>query len=482
MNAFIGSASELLHNMWPGLAAGVHILLAVTTSIHVVLTKEDTKAATAWVGLVWLSPFLGAAMYYVLGINRIRRKAVSIREGAAYSSGFLAHPPSKLPTETHFEALIALGERLSGRPLTSGNTVTPLINGDEAYPDMLRDIRNARTSISLSSYIFDNDSAGQRFLDALSEAHERGVHIRVLIDATGARYSFPSITKPLRQRGIKSALFMPNLSLKKMGTINLRSHRKLLVVDGRIGFTGGMNIREGNLLATSPRHPIQDLHFRCEGPIVRHIQEAFLEDWAFTTGEQLAGESWLPEQDSKGTVLARGILDGPDENYEKILFIILGAISRAKKSIRILTPYFLPDQTTIRMLSIAAMAGVEVDIVIPEENNILLVQWASMATVGPLLRHGVRIHLSKPPFDHSKLVLVDESWVFVGSANLDSRSLQLNFEFNIECYSPDLARDLSRIFTDKVRKSRNLTLSEVQGRALPTKVRDGVVRLLGPYL
>jgi cardiolipin synthase len=308
------------------------------------------------------------------------------------------------------------------------------------------------------------------------------VDIRVLVDATGARYSFPSITKPLKKLGIRSALFMPNLSLRKMGTINLRSHRKILVVDGKTAFTGGLNIREGNLLARNPKHPIQDLHFCFEGPVVGHIRDAFIEDWAFTTGELLSGDTWLPELTPRGDILARGILDGPDENFEKILFTILGAASRAKKSIRIVTPYFLPDQTTTRILSIAAMSGVEIDVIIPAKNNIKFVEWATISTLSPLLRHGVRIHASNPPFDHSKLVLVDDEWAFVGSSNWDSRSFQLNFEFNIECYSEALNSQLNAIFNTKLKNASPVTLDAVQNRSAPKKIRDGVVRLLSPYL
>lgn len=482
MDAFLHSGVETLQDLWPQAVGFAHFLIAALTSLHVVLTKEDTKAASAWVGLVWLSPFLGAAVYYVLGINRIRRKALSARVGSTVVRETFILSRRGSVAASDFKELVTLGDHLSLRPLTDGNRIRPLANGDEAYPQMLSAIRQAETSVALSSYIFDNDSAGQEFLHALGDAHKRGIQIRVLVDATGARYSFPSITRPLRQLNIQSALFMPNSSLRKVGTINLRSHRKILVIDGKIAFTGGLNIREGNILERKPKHPIQDLHFRCDGPVVAHIRQAFIEDWAFTTGEVLSGTDWLPNLVSAGDILARGILDGPDENYEKILYTILGAMSRAKKTIRILTPYFLPDQSTIRMLSIAAMSGIEIDIIIPERNNIVFVQWATFATIGPLLRHGVRIHLSKPPFDHSKLVLVDDSWVFVGSANWDSRSLQLNFEFNVECYSESLSAEMQVIFRKKLTNSRLISWQELQDRPLPVKIRDGAVRLFAPYL
>jgi cardiolipin synthase A/B len=471
-----------IRDLWPAMVGFGHFASAITASTHIVLTKEDSKSATGWVGLVWLSPVLGVVLYYILGINRIRRKAVATRPLTSQSKQKTQIAMPATLAGHHLEGLARLSGRLTGRQLTSGNRVTPLQNGDEAYPVMLKAIREARTTVALSSYIFDNDSAGQEFLQALGDARTRGVDIRVLVDATGARYSFPSITRPLKKLGIRSALFMPNLSLRKMGTMNLRSHRKILVVDGQTAFTGGLNIREGNLLQRNPKHPIQDLHFQFEGPVVGHIRDAFVEDWAFTTGETLSGDTWLPELTECGDISARGILDGPDENFEKILFTILGAASRAQKSIRIITPYFLPDQTTSRVLSIAALSGVEVDIIIPEKNNIKFVEWATFSTLEPLLRHGVRVHLSKPPFDHSKMVLVDDSWAFVGSSNWDSRSFQLNFEFNIECYSDVLVSKLDGVFKAKRDSSRPISLLDIQNRRTASKVRDGVVKLLSPYL
>lgn len=482
MHTTIDSFFTRIQELWPAIVAFGHFASAMTASIHVVLTKEDSKAATAWVGLVWLSPVLGVVLYYILGINRIRRKALASRPPAQLLSHEVSSERSHDLAKPRLRGLARLGGRLTGRTLTFGNYVKPLQNGDEAYPEMLQAIRDAQMSVALSSYIFDNDSAGQEFLKALEDAKSKGVDIRVLVDATGARYSFPSITKPLKKLGIRSALFMPNLSLRKMGTMNLRSHRKILVVDGKIAFTGGLNIREGNILKQNPKHPIQDLHFRFEGPVVGHIRDAFIEDWAFTTGENLAGPTWVPELVSRGEILARGILDGPDENFEKILFTILGAAARAENSIRIITPYFLPDQTTSRVLSIAALSGVNVDIIIPEKNNIKFVEWATFSTLAPLLRHGVRIHLSKAPFDHSKLVLVDDSWAFVGSSNWDSRSFQLNFEFNIECYSESLVSKLADIFAAKLKNSKQLHITDLQSRSAGQKIRDGVVRLLSPYL
>jgi cardiolipin synthase len=253
-------------------------------------------------------------------------------------------------------------------------------------------------------------------------------------------------------------------------------------VDGRCGFIGGMNIREGHYPELRPRHPIQDLHFRVEGPVVAHLQKAFVEDWAFCTGELLQGERWFPALEPAGAAPVRGIADGPDEDFEKLRLTLLGALACARSSVLIVTPYFLPDAGLITALNVTALRGVTVDIVLPERNNLRLVQWASTALLCQVLERGCRVWLSPPPFDHSKLMVVDSIWALVGSANWDPRSLRLNFEFNLECYDPELAGLLEGMALAKIRRARRVTLEEVDGRRLAVKLRDGLARLLSPYL
>jgi cardiolipin synthase len=308
------------------------------------------------------------------------------------------------------------------------------------------------------------------------------VAVRVLIDATGTRYSWPSILGTLKREGIPFARFLRTFPLRRLLEMNLRNHRKILVVDGRIGFTGGMNLRVGHWLAKQSRYPVRDLHFQIQGPVVAHLQEAFADDWFFTTDEALRGDPWFPTVESCGTVIARGIADGPDEDFDKMRWTILGALAAAQKSARIATPYFLPDPTIVAALNLAAMRGVAVDIMLPAKSNLPFVQWASTAHWWQVLERGCRIWLSPPPFDHSKLFVVDDCWSLVGSTNWDPRSLRLNFEFNVECYNPELARSLAGWFDEQLRQSRQTTLAEVDARSLPVRLRDGVARLLTPFL
>lgn len=481
---------DILTLLWPYLAAALALALPIVASGHAVLHKRDSRAAVLWVGVIWLAPIVGSILYALLGINRIQRRARSLRAPHyTYSEGALADcsPQSKAewltPEVDHLAALGSLVQQVVNQPLVTGNHVEPFANGDEAYPRMLQAIGGARHSITLSTYIFGNDHVGWEFAAALGDAVRRGVEVRVLIDDTGARYSLPTINRTLRRHGVPFARFLPTLLPWRMMVINLRNHRKILVVDGVEGFTGGLNIRAGNVLADAPRHPVQDLHFRLTGPVVGQLQESFSEDWVFCTGELLTGSIWFPEAYTyDGPVTARGISDGPDEDFEKLRWVMLGAIGCAQQSIRVATPYFLPDMALITALNVAAMRGVRVDICLPATNNLPFVAWASQALWPHLLSHGCRIWLTPPPFDHSKLMVVDEYWTLIGSANWDPRSLRLNFEFNVECYGRDFSRDMAKLFDHRTRAGHEVTLEDTRDEPLPIRLRNGIARLFTPYL
>ena len=491
MAEFLHAAWGWWIDAWPYLVIVLDLAIALATSSHAVLYKRDARAAVAWVGFIWLVPFLGALLYVLLGVNRIRRRARSLRADRPHAK----LPPnpfecsaSEFPqmvgsAAAHLATLAKVVASATGRPLLQGNRITPLQNGDVAYPAMIDAIDQARDSVLLSSYIFDNDRAGALFLEAFRRAVTRRVEVRVLIDDLGARYSWPSVIRGLERAGARVARFMPKLLPTRFRFLNLRNHRKIMVVDGRVGFTGGMNIREGCLEELRPRSPVRDLHFRVEGPVVVCLQEVLVEDWAFTTGELLQGNRWFPPPEPAGTTMARGISGGPDENFERLRMTLLGAITAARSSVTIVTPYFLPDATLVNALNVAAMRGVEVNILLPAVSNLRIVQWASTAHLWQVLERGCRVWLTPPPFDHTKLTVVDGAWVLLGSSNWDPRSLRLNFEFDLECYGCGLAELLQQWLREtRLAHARRVTLADVDGRSLPVKFRDGPARLLSPYL
>ncbi|HEX9398947.1 MAG TPA: phospholipase D-like domain-containing protein [Anaeromyxobacter sp.] len=473
----------MAHDIGTALAAALTLAVALAASGHVVLHKRDVRAALGWIAFIWLAPVIGAAAYLVFGVNRIRRRAQALRlpDVRARPAGERAPPPALSPEAAHLEPLVALADGVVRRPLVAGNSVALLPGGEVAYPAMLAAIDAAEHTVTFCTYLFDAGRAGDAFAQAFARAHERGVKVRVLIDAVGVRYRWPPMHRRLRRAGVATELFLPRLTPGWLPFVNLRNHRKVLVVDGRVGFTGGMNVRD-EFLPTDGRPPFMDLHARIEGPVVAHLQAAFAEDWLFTTGETLEGPGFYPSSRSAGSVLARGVADGPDEDFETVRWLLLGALATARERVRIVTPYFLPDAGLVTAIDVAVMRGVELDVVLPERGNLPIVQWAQTAQLWQVLERGCRVWLTPPPFDHTKLMVVDGAWSLLGSANWDPRSLRLNFELQVECFDAELARKLEKLAEERMARGRRLMLGEVDARSLAAKLRDGVARLFSPYL
>ncbi|HBK05107.1 MAG TPA: cardiolipin synthase [Acetobacteraceae bacterium] len=474
-----------MNDIWRGLLyvhadalLSADFVLVVGVTIHILLRKREVASAVGWIGLVWFAPIVGAALYAMFGVNRVRRRARRMRpqDGDPDGSG----NGNSASVETELDQLAHAVGRITERPLRSGTRVQIYQNGDEAYPPMLAAIAAANASVGLSSYIFHDDEWGGRFIVALVAAQARGVEVRVLIDGIGGGWIRSPTYYRLRRHGVKAARFMHSVLPWRMPFANLRSHKKILVVDGTIGFTGGMNIADKNVMAMRPKEPVQDLHFRIDGPVVSQLSEAFVQDWAFVTDEDLDDDKWSPPIVPQPGALARVIDSGPDEDIEKVEFAVLQAVTCARKSIAVMTPYFLPDERMITALSLAAMRGVAVNLVIPGESDHPLVDWGTRANIGPLLAGGVRIWRSPPPFHHSKMMVVDNEWCLIGSTNWDMRSFRLNFELCMEVYDGDLAAALTSLM-EAVRRSE-LTQAELDDRVFFERIRDAAARLMLPYL
>jgi len=488
LSAWVGEA-------WPVLVSIVYVAGASWVTVDAVLRKRHVAAIVGWVGLAWFAPVSGAIAYFLLGINRVHRSANALQRRAAAelpqetrqllaAAGRNAERAAAATDPGHpgLAGLARLGGRVTGRPLYEGNRVEPLVDGDAAYPAMLAAIEAAGRSVTLVSYIFDNDLAGHAFREALQRACARGVEVRVLLDDVGARYTKPTMVGELRSAGVPVAAFLPTRVPRLFQYANLRNHRKVMVVDGRVGFTGGMNIRAGHWRSRSPDDPVRCVHFRVDGPIVADMQQAFATDWAFTTGERLEGERWFSPASDCGPVVVRSVPDGPDDDIDNLPQLLLGALSVATRRVRVVTPYFLPDDGLLAALQVAALRGVEVDIVVPARSNVPLMDWAMTPQLPWLLDAGCRVFRTPPPFDHSKLCVVDGTWSLVGSTNWDARSLRLNFEYNLECYDRGLAARLDAIIDDKIAGGRPMTRQELETRSFPARLRDGLARLLSPYL
>ncbi len=460
------------------------------SAIHALLRKRDPRSGIGWVAVCLFVPGFGAFFYWLLGVNRIRTRARKYQAGwksryrsRGYDYGIFA-PPERIHEHIpeHYDPLLRASDRVTRRPLLPGNRVEALHNGEQAYPAMLEAIGGARESLYLSTYIFESNRTGERFIEALAAARDRGVDVRVLLDGFGQFYSRPRSRKLMQAAGLRYAEYLPFNLRRTRFHLNLRNHRKLLLADGAVGFTGGMNIGDRHLV-TLPGNPnrVTDLHFRVTGPILAEMMEAFLEDWSFSTGEPMT-EIEYPAMDCCDPAFCRGISAGPNEDFEKLQWIVLGAIDAARYRLRIMTPYFVPERELVASLCVTALSGVTVDVVLPEMNNHPAVDWASRSFHEELIEHGVRIWYQPAPFAHTKLLLVDDHYTQVGSANLDPRSLRLNFEFNLEVYDEVLTAAMIRHFEDTKARSRQVTPEEIDARGLPVQLRDSAARLFSPYL
>lgn len=472
---------------WTALAV-LQVMGSVAVTGHVLLRRLAPVSSAAWIGLAWLAPAAGALLYVLLGVNRIERRGLRLRRRQFAAPD---QPACCAIAPAHLMPLARAARRITGRGLLVGNAVEPLPHGDAAYPAMLEAIEGARESIALNSYIFRHDRTGRIFIAALARAQERGVAVRVLIDGVGGGWFNSGAYHRLRRLRVPAARFLHSHLPWRMPLLNLRSHKKLLVVDGRLGFTGGVNIGDENLevpgaplrrrlLVGKRRRGIRDMHFRVDGPVVAQMMAAFAEDWEFATGETLQGAAWFPAVAPAGEAFARVATSGPDHDIERIKLLKISAVTAARRRVRVVTPYFLPDDALASSLALAALRGVRVEIIVAERSDHIVLDWAMRDGLLALARAGCHVLWSAPPFNHAKLMTVDGAWCLIGSANWDMRSLRLNFELDVELLDPGVAARIDALIDET--PTRPATLRELLARSVPVRLRDAACRLLLPYL
>ncbi len=451
--------------LWGGFIFAVSVLSAA----HALLNKRDPRSAVGWISVCLFVPLVGAFFYFLLGVNRVRRRARKLRA--------LGDSPVD---DGRYQVLGDGPVQVAPEPL-GGNAIDAYLNGPDAYDAMLAAIGESRESVWLSQYIFEKRGVGGDFIDALGNAAERGVKVRVLLDGVGALYSLGSTRRALQERGAQVAMFAPPRLIPFQWAANMRNHRKILVVDGVRAFMGGMNIRSGYVpAANGEAATVQDCHFGFAGPTVQPIAAVFRDDWYLTTSTLLPLRA--AEAAPAGDGRCRVTIDGPDNRVDLLTLVLQTAISSARERVRIMTPYFLPPREIVSALQAAALRGVAVEIVLPARNNLPFVHWATQHLLPQLLQYGVRIYYQRGSFDHSKLLRVDEGFSLVGSANIDPRSLRLNFEVVVEAWSDGLADALDGYFDARLADADALDTDRLMRANLPVRLRNAFFALFSPYL
>ncbi len=457
------------------------IALAVGAAGHALLNKRDSRSAFGWIALCIILPLAGPILYLLFGLNRVSKRArkTYLTKLLKDSSDTLNEPPG-----TAFRPLSMAGERIVKKGLSSCDEIVVLENGEALYPAMLEAINAATKRILLSTYIFDNDETGRQFVQALGAARERGVEVKVIVDGMGEFTSLPRIGGLLRRHQIDFVRFNPITLIPPALDLNMRSHRKVLVVDGVFAFTGGANIGIRHLSERLGHWDrAMDIHFRMRGRIVDELEWAFRRDWHYCQGTRHLGPfRHCNRMHADAPAWSRLILDGPNKDLDRINDLILGVVSAARHKVWIMTPYFLPTLDLIGALHAAYLRGVDVQILLPGYNNIKPAHWACRNFLRQVLKYDIDVFYQPPPFVHSKLLLIDDQYALIGSANLDPRSLRLNYELGVELFSSDLNAQLSRYFSARREQARRVTREEIERRSLPERLRDSLAWLFSPYL
>lgn len=458
-------------------------------AVHALMTKKDPRAALGWSFLCIVLPAVGIILYCMFGINRIKPLSLEWRSlGLTKANNTNAAKPRLQARETHeyhlpehYAGLIKTGSEVLKLPLEPGCEVNMLLDGTHAYPKMIEAINNAEQSVYLSTYIFGATGIGKAFIHALTAAHQRGVEVKVLIDGIGAMYSWPSTYYKLRRRKVPVSLFLPPFrSWYYAMHLNLRCHAKIMVVDGKLGFTGGMNIHQDNYNpAAEPA--IHDMHFEVKGPVIGQLQDVFLRYWYFSTKQEPKKIVYYDDT-FVGEALCRGIAAGPYSEFPHLQVMLCAAVNSASKRIRIMTPYLILGYPLSTAISAAALRGVDVEIILPETNNLSFVKGASEAMMPGLLAHGVNMYYRPGNFAHTKLFIIDDAVAIIGSSNLDTRSFYLNFEFNLEVYNQTFTSELNDYY-DKIKLNSHVITSEwLQSQPFGIKLRNSIFKLFSPYL
>ena len=448
-----------------------YVASALAASLHALVTKPDPRSAVSWIALCCLFPLGGSILYWLFGINRVTTHAQP-KEPGAVEAKLIAPGASALAQLMH------TGDALTGVECVAGNSLEPLHNGEVAFPRMLRAIAEARHSVWLATYIFQTDPVGREFVAALAAANARGVHVRVLVDGIGEWYDWPHVVPVLRRAGVTAARFLPPRLLPPSLALNCRNHRKLLVIDGTSAFTGGMNLG-GREVGGSTGRRMSDIHFALHGPVVAQLGQTFAADWRFATAERLR----VPEPTgAAGEAVCRVVTGGPDESADKLLLLILSAIATAQRQVQIMTPYFIPPLELVAALQSAALRGLEVSLLLPSHSNLSYVDWATMHWLPALLKRGVQVFLQQPPFSHAKLFIIDRQYAQIGSVNVDTRSLRLNFEIAVEVFCAAQCAQLASFISQLQQRAARLTWAQVRSVPPLAGVRNSLCWLISPYL
>ncbi|HEY8042306.1 MAG TPA: cardiolipin synthase [Polyangiaceae bacterium] len=474
-------------------AAGVFFWAVALLLIPLVLVRRKEPSSTiAWILALVFLPAVGSILFLLFGRDRVRwsarRKleldaAVRAQVSASREEQVDPDPLAQIPVQSDLErALFRVGARLTHQRPTGGNLVDVLVDGQATYDAIGAAIDAAAHHVHAQYYLIRNDATGAWFRDRLVAAAKRGVTVRLLLDGFGCFALGRRWRRPLREAGVRVADFLPMRSVL-LQPVNLRNHRKIVVVDGEIAFTGGYNVGDEYKGQMKGLGSWRDVHLRIAGPAAAELQRVFFQDWAFATGEPIEPKEYFArDPPARGNATIAIVPSGPDTRNEAIHRMFFGAIVGAQREVRVTTPYFVPTESLMVAMELAAMRGVDLELILPARSNHAVTWHAGRSFYAQLLEAGVELHEYQPGIVHAKTMVADRQVALVGSANMDLRSFRLNFEVHALIHDATTATRLCETFDDDLARCRRIDVEAWRSRGAVVRLKEGASRLVSPLL
>ncbi len=469
----------------------LYILIIVGVSLHIVYNYKDTGKAYAYILLVMFLPIIGAITYLLLGLNKRKhkmynKKLIADRHMERRVENFVRISNTAVfeKREEELGNQIKLARFLSKdnyTPLTPYNKVEVLNNGENTFPEILKSLRNAKNHIHIEYYIIEDGKIFHEIMQILLEKAQQGVQVRMIFDDFGSKDIRKAYKKELQKGGVEIYPFLKLYFVALANRINFRNHRKIIIIDGFTAFTGGINISDRYVNTSESKLYWRDTHLKVEGYAAYSMQNVFLADWNFCSSQHIEPNTdffpEIPSEFKKEDTIVQIASSGPDSNYPTIMFAMISAIAAAKSEILITTPYFIPSNSLLDALRISALSGVNIKILVPYKSDSTIVNMASESFFDEILDYGIEVYQYQKGFVHSKVMVCDRELAVVGTANMDIRSFDLNFEINTQVYDRDVAGKLVSDFLNDLKDAKQINMEEWEQRSVYRKILEKILRL-----
>ena len=472
-------------SVWFIIAYVISIISAISL---IFIERKEPTTTWAWLLILFVLPGIGFIIYLMFGQNLSRqkifreKKLTDERKSKELLEKFKEERRNSRMSDEFIE-LIRMNYNHSGALYSTGNSVETFINGEDKFKALINDIKSAKNFIHIEYYIFRLDGLGKAIINELKKKVDEGVEVRLLADGMGSKSLRAKDIKYIRSLGIKFYLFFPGILPYVNTRLNFRNHRKIVVIDGKVGYVGGFNVGDEYINRGKQFEFWRDTHVRIKGRAVDELNKRFILDWDYASeGELNTYEKYFPNQNEEGDIGIQIISSGPDHKEEYIKNAYMKIINDAKKSVYIQTPYLVLDEPMKEALKIAALSGIDVRIMVPGKPDHFFMAWILSANMGELMEYGVKIYKYEKGFIHSKTIVADGKVASIGTANLDIRSFQLNFEINAIIFNCNFASKQEEIFNKDIEDSNLVTLEEYNNRGRAIRIKEALIRLIAPIL